>query len=161
MDVTRFEGASLPPRTVVLERGPVTNFAASLTDANPAHHRPDAAADAGLAAIPAAPTWPLAMEHWGAFPERQPDGADAPDPMWQLIDALMTGGGLILHGEEEFVYQRPILVGDVLHSTGVLQNIRSKETTSATMTFADVTTEWRDNDGHLVVTEIRTIIHRH
>ena len=31
---------------------------------------------------------------------------------------LMAKGGLILHGEQEFVYHRPVLVGDVLVGEG-------------------------------------------
>lgn len=161
MSVDRYKGTELPPQTVVVERGPVSVFAQAVTDDNPVFQDPRAAADEGFDAIPAPPTWPMAMHHWGAFPELQPEGADAEHPMWQIIGELMEDGGLILHGEEEFVYHRPVQVGDVLTSSGRVSDVYTKESSGGTtMTFVVTETDWHDEDGEPVVTEIRTILHR-
>ncbi|MBW3665701.1 MAG: MaoC family dehydratase N-terminal domain-containing protein [Actinobacteria bacterium] len=161
MSVDRYVGASLPPQTVVVERGPVAAFAEAVTDDDPVFRDPGAAAEAGFDAIPTPPTWPMAMHHWGAFPELQPDDAGGEHPMWAIIGELTADGGLILHGEEEFVYHRPVLVGDVLTSSGRVSEIYTKDGSGGgTMTFVVTETDWRDEDGEPVVTEIRTIIHR-
>lgn len=161
MAVEDYEGASLPPRTVVVERGPVSIFATAVTDDNAVYQDRRAAREAGFEAIPAPPTWPMAMDHWGSFPETQPEGATADDPTWQIIGELMEDGGLILHGEEEFVYHRPIEVGDVLTSSGRIADVYTKESsTGTTMTFVVSETDWHDESGEPVVTEIRTVLHR-
>jgi acyl dehydratase len=156
-------GKPIPPQTVVIERGPLTNFAKAVKSDSPVYADPDAARGAGFDGIPAPPTYPFAMHHWGAFPERQPDGHDAAHPMLEAIGALFeeAGGGLILHGGQEFTYHRPIVVGDVLTSRGRVTDIYAKESSGgATMTFIVTETEWRDADDEPVVTSTMTLIHR-
>ncbi len=41
-------------------------------------------------------------------------------------------GALVLHGEQEFEYHRPVEVGDVLVGEGVIKDIYEKETDTAT-----------------------------
>ena len=38
--------------------------------------------------------------------------------MAEVLGPLMANGGLILHGEQEFTYHRPVLAGDVLVGEG-------------------------------------------
>ncbi len=152
-------GAELPPTEVVVERGPVSNFATAVTDDNPVYHDAEAAAEAGFDAIPAPPTWSFAMRNWGAFPEIQPEDADADSPVNEALGALLSEGGLVLHGEEEFVYHRPVVVGDRLTGEGEIVDAYTKEG-SATMTFLVAETEWTDRDDEPVVTERMTLLHR-
>lgn len=159
-DVMRHVGKALPPRTIIVERGPVTNFAASVTDSDPAHQVPEAASAAGLDAIPAVPTWPFVMSNWGAFPEIQPDGADAVNPFGRIVGELMAGGGLILHGEQEFIAHRAIVVGDRLNSAGSIKDITVKERGEVTMHFVTVEETWSDDEGRAVVTTVMNLIHR-
>jgi hypothetical protein len=147
--------------TVVIERGPVTFFAEAVLEASPAYRSPEAAAAAGLPGIPAPPTYPLVMEHWGKFPELQPD--DAPDPgvAAQAMGKLMSGPGLILHGEQEFTYHRPVVVGDVLVGEGTVVDAYRKESKGRTMTFIVTETRWTDQrTGEPVVTSRFNVIHR-
>jgi acyl dehydratase len=154
-------GKPLPPKTVVIERGPVSNFAVAVTDANRIYADADAAAEAGFDGIPAPPTFGFAMGNWGAFPEIQPEGAAGANPILEAIGALMASGGLILHGEEEFVYHRPIVVGDRLTSSGSITDVYAKEGSGGkTMTFVVTETLWSDEQGEPVLTEKMTLLHR-
>src|SRR5580704_13661133 len=103
---------------VVVERGPIQNFAEAVLSTSPIYRNPEAAKAAGLDAIPAPPTWPFAMEFSGKFEEIQPEDAPKGNPLMAAMGPLMAKGGLILHGEQEFIYHRPVFVGDVLVSEG-------------------------------------------
>jgi acyl dehydratase len=147
--------------TVVVERGPVAFFADAVADANPIYKDPAAAKAAGLAAIPAPPTFPIAMEAWGKFPELQPADAPSGNPLMKVLGPLMAKGGLILHGEEEFVYHRPVLVGDELVGEGKVVDAYQKESKGKTMTFVVTETTWVDaKTGEPVVTSRFNVIHR-
>ncbi len=103
---------------VVVERGTVMHFADSVLSSSPIYHDPEAARAAGFDDIPAPPTWPFAMEFSGKFAELQPSAVPTSNPMAAAMAPLMAKGGLILHGEQEFVYHRPVQVGDVLEGDG-------------------------------------------
>ena len=146
---------------VVIERGPVSAFADAVVDDNPAYKDPAAAKAAGLAGIPAPPTFPFAMETWGKFPELQPTDAPQGNPLMAAMGPLMAKGGLILHGEQEFIYHRPVVVGDVLVSDGKVVDAYQKESKGRTMTFVVTETNWTDQKtGEPVVTARFNLIHR-
>jgi hydroxyacyl-ACP dehydratase HTD2-like protein with hotdog domain len=68
---------------------------------------------------------------------------------------------LVLHGEEEFRYHRPIVVGDVLLGEGRIVDLYEKESKGRTMTFVVTETVWRDEKRNTpVVTERFNLIHR-
>ena len=147
---------------VVVERGPVTTFAKAVKEDSPVYRTPDAAAAAGFSAIPAPPTFPFVMEHFGAFPELQPEGAaTGGNPVMTAIRPLLEKGGLILHGEQAFTYHRPVLVGDVLLGEGMIVDAYQKESKGKTMTFVVSETVWKDDrTGEPVVTSRMNLIHR-
>jgi acyl dehydratase len=147
---------------VTIERGPVSNFAHALKDDNPVYHDPAAAEAAGFAGIPAPPTWSFAMQFWGRFAEDQPeDPSGGENPMHKVMGELFAKGGLVLHGEEEFTYHRPIVVGDVLVGEGRIVDLYEKESKGRTMTFVVTETVWRDEkSGEPAVTERFNLIHR-
>jgi acyl dehydratase len=154
-------GKSLPPKTVVIERGPVSNFATAVTDKNAVYHDETQARQQGFEAIPAPPTWGFAMGNWGAFPEIQPEGASDTSPILEAIGALMSQGGMILHGEEEFIYHRPLVVGDQLTSSGSIKDVYEKQGSGGRkMTFVITETTWSDPQGDPVLTEVMTLLHR-
>ena len=160
MPATDVIGKPVPPQTVALERGPVANFATAIKDSNPVYTDPEAAAAAGFDNIPLPPTYPFAMHHWGAFAELQPEGAGGSHPMVEAIGALMAGGGLILHGEQEFLYHRQPLVGDVLTASGSVKDVYEKTSSGGkTMTFVITETVWSDAAGNPVVTSTMTMLH--
>jgi acyl dehydratase len=147
---------------VRIERGPVSFFAKSLLDDNPVYRDPEAAKKAGFADIPAPPTFSFAMQHQGAFGELQPpDPTDGTNPMHAVMGDLYAKGALILHGEQEFEYHRPVVVGDVLSGESTVVDAYEKETDSAVMTFIVIETVWRDDaSGEPVVTEKFNLIGR-
>jgi hypothetical protein len=146
---------------VVVERGPVSLFAAAVGSTSPIYRNLDAAHAAGFASIPAPPTWPFAMEFSGKFEEIQPDDAETKNPLMAAMGPLMADGGLILHGEQEFIYHRPIEVGDVLIGEGKIADAYQKESKGKTMTFIVSETKWSDDKtGEPVVTAVFNLIHR-
>lgn len=152
-------GSPTPPTTVVVERGPVSNFATAVTDENAIYQDPREAEAHGFDHIPAPPTWGFAMGHWGKFPEQQPKGASDESPIMHAIGALMKQGGMVLHGEQEFFYHRAMEVGDRLTSSGEIKDVYTKEG-SSTMTFVVTEEEWRDTSDELVLTTRMTLLHR-
>jgi peroxisomal enoyl-CoA hydratase 2 len=147
--------------TVVVERGPVSNFATAVCDDSPVYHDPRAAEAAGFPAIPAPPTFAFVMANWGAFPELQSGDGDGGNPLGAVIGPLAAKGGLILHGEQSFEYHRPVLVGDVLRGEGRIVDAYTKESKGRTMTFVVNETVWREAaTGEPVVTARFNVIHR-
>jgi len=147
---------------ITVERGPVSNFAKALTDDNPIYQNPDAAKAAGFENIPAPPTWGFAMAHWGAFAEQQPaDPTKGRNPVMEVIGTLMQKGGLVLHGEQEFEYHRPVVVGDVLDGEGKVTDVYEKDSKGKTMTFLVTENVFKDaKTGEPVLTTRMNLIHR-
>ncbi|MGH9211465.1 MAG: FAS1-like dehydratase domain-containing protein [Acidimicrobiales bacterium] len=147
---------------VVVERGPVANFATAVTDSNPVYRDAEVAAAAGLDGLPVPPTFTFAVRTWGEQPELQQDLEPvAGNAMAEAIGSLMDAGGLILHGEQSFDYHRPVVVGDVLRGEATIVDLYEKESKGRTMTFLVVETRWTDDrSGDPVVTERFNLIHR-
>ncbi len=147
---------------VVIERGPVSVFADAVKDDNPIFHDEQVARDAGFDAIPAPPTYSFVMQHYGKFADNQPpDPTGGKNVVADVMGGLMASGGLILHGEEEFRYHRPIQVGDTLIGEGVVEDLYQKESKGRTMTFLVIKTTWKNEaSGEPVVTERFNLIHR-
>lgn len=147
--------------TIHVERGPVKNFAEAVTDENPVYQSLDAARDAGFDDIPAPPTFTFAASHWGRYPEDQPeDPTGGRNPMMEIIGGLMAEGGMVLHGEQEFEYHKPVQVGDTLHHEGEVVDFYTKESKGKTMTFLVIENRFTDDAGEPVVTEHFNLIHR-
>jgi hypothetical protein len=146
-------GKSTGTSKVVVERGPVTHFADAVKSSSPIYHDPAAAKAAGFDAIPAPPTWPFVMEFSGKFPEMQVGDTPSPHPLATVLGPLLASGALLLHGEQEFIYRRPVVVGDVLVGKGSIVDAYRKESKGKTMTFVVSETNWSDEaTGDPVVT---------
>jgi acyl dehydratase len=147
--------------TVVIERGPVSFFADAVLEQSPIYKDPGAAQAVGLANIPAPPTFAFAVENWGKFPELQPTDALKGSPLMTALGPLIAKGGIILHGEQEFVYHRPVVVGDVLVGEGTVVDAYQKESKGKTMTFVVSETTFVDQkSGDPVVTARFNVLHR-
>lgn len=159
---TSIIGKPTTAKRVRVERGPVTAFADAVLDENPVYHDATAAKAAGFGDIPAPPTFTFALPFWGSFAEDQPaDPTGGVNPMHTVMGELFGQGALVLHGEQEFTYHRPVEVGMVLDGRGEVVDIYEKDTDAATMTFIVITTEWTDAaDGAPVVTETFNLIAR-
>jgi hypothetical protein len=137
------KGTDLGTQTITIEQGPVRAFAASLRD-DPEHYTGPSA--------PTPPTWPFVMSYWGS--------AGAGGAAGLPIEKLRGKGRMILHGEQEFEFTRPPVVGETLTGTGSISDVYEKDTSSATMEFYVRETNWHDEAGHPVVTERFTMIVR-
>ena len=87
--------------------------------------------------------------YWGAFAEEQPpDPTGGANPMHTIMGELFAKGALVLHGEQEFEYHRPIVVGDVLDGEGRRSPTSTRRRpTARDMTFVVIETEWTDADA--------------
>ncbi len=164
-DIESIIGRSTGRVTVVVERGTVANFATAVCDGDPVFRDRRVAAARGLPAIPAPPTFPFAMENWGAFPELQAAGGDdgetGTNALAEVLGSLMEAGGLILHGEQELEYHRPVYVGDVLRGESRIVDAYTKEAKGHLMTFVVNETVWTDDaTGEPVVTSRCNVLHR-
>jgi len=144
-------GAKTGAWRVTVERAPIANFARVLGDTKPV-----------LADTPAPPTFSFVMAYWGAYPDDQPpDPTGGVNPMHRIMGELHAKGALVLHGEQEFVFDRPIVAGDVLDGEQSITDMYEKETDAATMTFVVMETRWTDaKSGDPVVTERFNLIAR-
>lgn len=142
---------------VVIERGAVANFAKAIKDPNPVYLDPRAAEAAGLDGIAVPPTFLMAIASWGQFPELQPEDTGGPNPLGDVVKEYHQQGGLLLHGEQAFTYERPLKVGDVLDTeTEVIDTY-----TKGSMTFTVVETRYTDAEtGELVATARNNMINR-
>jgi hypothetical protein len=126
--LTELIGQSTGTQTVRIERGPVKVFAASLKDPRPEYNGDNAI-------VP--PTFPFVMPFWGSTGT----GGAAGLP----IEKLRGPGRMILHGNQEFVYHRPVRVGDVLEGTGTIAEVYEKDRGGgAKMEFYVLDTAWVD-----------------
>jgi acyl dehydratase len=154
-------GRSVTKSKVVIERGPVSNFAVAVCDSDPVYRDLEAAREAGFDAIPVPPTFPFVMSNWGHFPENQPVDLPSGNPLDELLGPLMAKGGIILHGEQEFEYHRPVVVGDVLTGESIIIDTYRKESKGRTMTFVVTETVWKDDTtGESILTSRFNFFHR-
>ena len=159
-DFSEYIGLPTGRGTVVVERAPLTAFAKAVLDPNPVYRNADEARAAGFADIPAPPTFGFSIQNWGKWEELQPDDAPARNPMYEVMGKLMAKGGMVLHGEQEFVYHQPVVVGQRLAYEGFVRDIYAKPTGDKTMTFLVIEDTYADDSGQPVLTSVMNLIHR-
>jgi acyl dehydratase len=151
-----FKGRTGGRSRITIERSAVMNFARSLKDPNPIYYDTRAAKAAGFSNIPAPPTFIFVAGAWGIWPEDQPDDPGV-NPLGEIVVEYARQGGLLLHGEQSYVYERPVVVGDVLDTEVEVVDTYSK----GSMTFGIVETRFTDAaTGELVVTTRTNMINR-
>ncbi|MBM3663457.1 MAG: MaoC family dehydratase [Actinobacteria bacterium] len=162
LDLESWIGKPTGAGVVHIERAVVSNFAASVLDDRPLYRNRDAAADAGFADIPAPPTFFFsALQNYSKWEEEQPpDPTGGVNPMASVMGTLIASGGLILHGEQEFTYHQPVVVGDRLEYTGVVKDLYQKQAGERTMTFLVVETTYTNDAGEPVITSTMNLLHR-
>ncbi len=143
MALDELKGTELGSQTITVEQGPVRVFAKAVKD-DPALYTGDGA--------PTPVTFPFVMTFWGS------DGKGGAGNL--PIEKLRGKGRMILHGEQEFEYHRPVQVGDTLTGTSRISDVYEKDTSSATMEFYVKETSWADASGQPVVDERFTLIVR-
>lgn len=128
-----------------IERGKVAEFAAAIHAENPIHYDPAVARDRGYSDVVA----PLTFARAAYFPHNRPDGVGV-----GLGFDLGFARDRVVHGEQGFEYERPLVAGDVLDGETTLADVYQRESSRAgTLTFAVYETRFRDReDGHVLTT---------
>lgn len=130
-----------------IERGKVEEFARAITEDNPAYRDEEAAEEQGFERIPA----PLTFTRVSSFPRYRAVEGRGIDIGFRQEYAI--------HGEQEYEYERPLQVGDTLTGETTLTDVYQREGgRGGTMTIAKLETEYRDQDGELVLTERSTVL---
>jgi acyl dehydratase len=141
---------------IVIERSAVSNFARAVKDPNPIYQDERAATAAGFDAVPAPPTFLIGAGYWGAYAELQPADPGA-NPQIDVVVEYSRQGGLLLHGEQSFTFERPVKVGDVLDLETELVDTYEK----GSLTFAICETRYTDAEsGELVAVARNNMINR-
>jgi acyl dehydratase len=133
------------PKSVPYEVGreKIREFAEAIGDYNPAYLDQAAAQKLGHRDVMAPPTFPI------VFTMRS-TGAAVFDP------ALAIDYARVVHGEQRFVYQRPVYAGDRLICESTIENVVSKAGNDILSMRTDVTTE----DGEPVLAAYAVIVAR-
>jgi hypothetical protein len=144
-----------PPVRVEIEHAPVMLFARAVRDRNALYASERAARAAGFERVPVPPTYTFVMASAGAFPDIQPDGATGSMYANTGADAAnaFARGGLYLHGEQHFIYHRPVRVGDVLEGRLRTSKPIARQARRGPMEVTYFQTNWTDLDGEPVVDE--------
>jgi acyl dehydratase len=143
-----------------VEAGHILMFARSIGDPNPVYEDEEHARGTEAGAIIAPPTFVQASAQFdpdyflrpkpGQPVVRLREGADRGD---EGAGSGGGGGGGGLHAEQHYEYHRPLRAGDVLTATTTPGTTWEKEGRRAgKLVFSESVTEYRDQDGELVVT---------
>ena len=129
--------------TFTVERDRVAQFADAIGDDSPLYRDAEAARAAGYADVVAPPTFLTTMQ-------LQTSGQVVLDP------DLGLDYSRVVHGEQEFVLNRAIVVGDELTATPRIADIYAKKRNEFLVTESEI----RDQSGRLVAVSRSTIISR-
>ncbi|MEY9845754.1 MaoC family dehydratase N-terminal domain-containing protein [Streptacidiphilus sp. MAP5-3] len=137
-------GRTYPPTAPYeVGREKIREFAEAVRDANPAYTDPDAAKALGHPDVIAPPTFPFLITYRAAAQVVQ-------DP------ELGLDFSRVVHGDQKFVYSRPVRAGDRLRVTCVIESIKS-------LAGNDVLTvrgEVHEESGEHVVTALMMLVAR-
>jgi acyl dehydratase len=136
-------GSTGKPFTVPIEWSKVREFARAIRDPNPVYFDPELAKKE-CNGIPVPPTFLQVAAFW--------QGADS-------IPTANFDLRRILHGEQEFEYFKPVLVGDVLTGTARVVDVLEREGgRGGKMTFMITEIEYKNQKGEKVAIARATLI---
>lgn len=140
--------AEINPPGIPIERGKIHEFANSILDDNPLYHDEEAAQARGFPSVVAPPTYSSV----GAFFANRSGGAGG---------GAMAGLDMryVLHGAQEFNFERPIFAGDRLTAEpGETTSYEKPGRRGGKMKFIDSETLYRDQNGDIVLRVKSTLI---
>jgi acyl dehydratase len=126
-----------------VSRVKIADFAEAIGDRNPLYTDASAAKAAGYPDVIAPPTFPIVITMAASR-------AAIGDP------GLGINYAMVVHGEQRFIYSRPLHAGDVVTAQSTISGIR--EVGSITMLTTE--TQIRTVDGEHVCTGISTLVER-
>lgn len=135
---------------LTVEISKVEEFARAIADNNPIHRDSAVAHRRGFEAVPA----PLTFTRLGLFERYCPEGIGVSRGFDLGLDQPH-----VVHGEQAYEYERPLLVGDTLTGTTTLTDVyQRKGDRGSTLTFIEFETTYHDASDNLVLTEYVTLI---
>lgn len=142
-----------------VEEGTILMFARAIGDENPIYSDHTYAASSEVGSIIAPPTYVQSSAQFDPdYPLRPKPGKPwfgsgrNPTGVKPTTSGSGGGGGTGLHAEQHFTYHRPLRVGDVLSAETKPGKRWEKEGRSGRLVFSESITEYRDQNGELVVT---------
>jgi len=126
-----------------VSRVKIAEFADAIGDPNPVYRDRAAARAAGHPDVIAPPTFVIVLSMASA-------GTAIGDP------GLGLNYAMVVHGEQRFQYERPVVAGDVLVAQPTITEIRD----AGRNVMLTTSTEVRAADGELVCTAISTLVER-
>ncbi|MCK7623686.1 MaoC family dehydratase N-terminal domain-containing protein [Streptomyces sp. RS10V-4] len=140
-----FVGRTYPPTDPYeVGREKIREFAEAIGDTNPAHTDTEAAKALGYPDVIAPPTFVFAITFKAA-------GVVVADPQLGLDYSR------VVHGDQKFVYRRPVRAGDRLTVTSTIESVK----TMAGNEIVDIRGEVHDEAGeHVVTTFIKLVARR-
>ncbi len=136
-------GLTGPQYVFEVEKRHIRQFAEAIGDSNPLYVDEEYAKSTIYGGIIAPPSFPVAI------------GADSGQGVELPLDYSR-----MLHGEQEFIYHRPIRAGDRLSCQMKVTDVYEKEGKNGPMQFLVMDTEMKDQEGELVVISRTNIIYR-
>jgi len=136
-------GRSSPPTLNEVEKGAIRRFAEELGDYNPIYYDEEYARASGYPTVVAPPTFPASFH----------SAAD-------LRELLGVGIKSLLHAEQSFEYERPILASDRIYVSTKVADLLEKPGPAGKMDVAVIEDEGRDEEGNLVFRARRTLVVR-
>jgi len=136
-------GRTSPPTLNEVEKGAIRRFAEALGDFNPIYYDEEYARAAGYPTVVAPPTFPACFH----------SSADLRELLGVAVKSL-------LHAEQSFEYERPILAGDRIFVATRVAEVQERTGPAGRMDVAVLEDEGRDEEGALVFRARRTLVVR-
>jgi acyl dehydratase len=136
-------GRESEPVVHEIERSAIRRFADALGDPNPLYQDEATARAAGHPALVAPPTFPVALTSNERFRH-----------------SLDLGTRSMLHAEQQFEYQRPLVAGDRITVVSRVADVLERPSASGPMDVIVIEDEGRDDKGELVFRTRATLILR-
>jgi acyl dehydratase len=136
-------GRESEPVVHEVEKGHIRRFADALGDPNPIYQDEAVARSAGYAGLVAPPTFPIAFTANERFRH-----------------SLDLGTRSILHGEQQFELNRPIVAGDRITVVSRVADVLERPGASGPSDVLVIEDEGRDDKGELVFRTRATLILR-
>ncbi|GGK30679.1 hypothetical protein GCM10010965_24450 [Caldalkalibacillus thermarum] len=134
-----FVGKRSPKVKNGVERGAVRKFAEAIGDLNPLYLNEETAAQSRYGSLIAPPTFPRTFQYG------------------KIKDLPLPESGLI-HGEQSFYYERPLLVGEEVYCYTELKKVFEKKGGSGLLTFLVFERVGEDPEGKRIFMTRETII---
>ena len=128
-----------------VEAGRLKFFAKAIGETNPIYTDEAAAREAGYTALPAPPTFTMALD------------MDGPEDM-PILDVLGIDITRILHGSQEFEYFAPICAGDNIAITSRITDMFDKK--GGALEFVVSENTYTNQNGHQVAKATSTLVVR-